>query len=119
LRAYGYAIKFYKELKGEIFHDCDLFKLNNSKNKMERFERLSQNYDNNFLTLTSEGLVCSPSGYVKPFKMQSMLSDSTDIINRISIKEIDQLPNKKWALYDKNNDEVLKVDAIVIANYYL
>ena len=119
LRAYGYALKFYKELNGEIFQDCDLFKLNNSKNKMERFERLSQNYDNNFLTLTSEGLVCSPSGYVKPFKMQSMFSDSTDIINGISIKEIDQLPNKKWALYDKNNDEVLKVDAIVIANSYL
>ena len=86
---------------------------------MERFKLLSQNYDNNFLTLTSEGLICSPSGYVKPFKIQSIFSDSTDIIHGISIKKIDQLPNKKWVLYDKNKNEVLKLDAIVIANYYI
>ena len=119
LKAYGYALKFYKELNGDIFQACDLFKLKNSKNKMERFERLSQNYDNNFLTLTSKGLTCSPSGYVKPLKMQNMFNGSDDIRNGISVNRIELLSDKKWALYDKNNDQVLQVDAIVIANSYL
>lgn len=119
LKAHRYALKFYEELGGDILERYDLLKVASSGDQMRRFEKLEQAYQNNFLTLSSEGLVCSPSGYVTPSKLRKMLGGRDTIVNGISITRLKQLRGKRWSLYDANDHQVLETDAVIISNSYL
>ena len=119
LTAYHYALKFYGELGSNIFQNCDLIKTAHSEEQMSRFKKLMSAYEDGFLTLSSEGLVCAPSGYVIPSKLRLMFEENKTILTRTSITNIKPLADKRWSLFDKNDQPILKADAVIISNSYL
>lgn len=116
LKAYAYALEFYRNLPDEIFVSCELVKMAKNWQEAEKFRKISDKSDKEFAHFKEDTLILPKGGYVKPLCISHLVEK--DFIGEEMITEIIQHNDFRWSLLNEDNQIILEADAVILANSY-
>jgi|APSaa5957512535_1039671.scaffolds.fasta_scaffold05665_4 tRNA 5-methylaminomethyl-2-thiouridine biosynthesis bifunctional protein len=118
LKAYQYALQYYKNLGEDIFIPCGLSKIAKNEQELNRFKKLAPQYSNDLMSIDKDKLIFPKSGYVIPKHLSARFEESANILLNTAVTEINLNDDNSWSLFTSDKIQILKVDAVILSNSY-